>query len=61
MSNKVLFSYLNRHKQRIEYEVDQEDMYNAKIYLLEKSQTDNLGDIFIMQDGEWRKLDYYNE
>lgn len=54
------FSYINKQKQRVEYSIDIRDVKTFKIELLEKSQTDNLGDIFIMKDGEWEVLDYYN-
>jgi len=60
MDRMTKFSYINKQKQRVEYSIDIRDVKTFKIELLEKSQTDNLGDIFIMKDGEWEVLDYYN-
>lgn len=60
MNKKVLFSHFDRQGKRVEYQAEQGFEETLKIFLLEGSFTEDLGDIYKFVDNEWKKLDYYN-
>ena len=63
MTNLVRFSYIDKQGKRLEFKINQQGAKNLKIFLLERSCTEDVGDIFIYNEelDKWEKLCYYND
>jgi len=58
---KIEIFYLDKYRNKISFTIFQKDFEHHKILFLEKSQIENLGDIWYTKNNLTTKLDYYND
>lgn len=60
--NKVTLFYFNRHGKKVDIKVPRNELREIKLYLLEASFTENIGQVYIIEeDGVTKELNYYDE
>lgn len=58
----IILYYYDKFKRKIEFNVHPKDFKDVKTYLLEASHSEDIGDIYMLDEhGNEIMLDYYND